>query len=96
MRREEEERRKTEKLKITSYFVKKESSNPSDRLEKVYRFMPFEPKPNMTIAPLCRRSDLINMTEDEHNEYIHKLDEQMLYRTDDDTVRRFRIESNLF
>jgi hypothetical protein len=36
--------------------------------------MPFEPKPNMTIAPLTRRQDLINMTDEQHEEFMQNLD----------------------
>lgn len=39
--------------------------------------MPFQPKPNMYIAPLCRRQDVLAMTEEEHEEYIRTLDEAL-------------------
>ena len=44
---------------------------------KMHRFMPFEPKPNMKIAPLCRRFDVACMDEEEHDEFIRKLDEEL-------------------
>ena len=39
--------------------------------------MPFQPKPNMSIAPTSRRSDLMNMNEEERREFLDKLDNEM-------------------
>jgi hypothetical protein len=87
LRKEEEERRKIEKLKITTYFVKKETSvskangqgddSNSNNNIKNLRFMPFQPKPNMTIAPVCRRPDLVHMDETERDEWLKRIGQEL-------------------
>ena len=43
--------------------------------------MPFQPKENMTIAPVCRRDDIIKMTDEERKEFIKKIDDLVLNDT---------------
>lgn len=43
--------------------------------------MPFQPKENMIIAPICRRIDIINMGNEERDEFIEALDKLILKDT---------------
>ena len=47
--------------------------------------MPFQPKENMRIAPMIRRLDIANMTQDERQDFICKLDET-IYTSNTDEV----------
>lgn len=49
-----------------------------DETQKGLRFMPFQPKENMLIAPVCRRTDFLNMSSQEKEEFMRKLEEYIL------------------
>lgn len=86
LKEDEEKRRKAEKIKnqFASYFIKKEiQSNSSLGDEnKMYRFMPFQLKENMIVAPLCRRTDILNMNEEQRSDFISKLDHYIQFPED--------------
>ena len=37
--------------------------------------MPFQLKANMFLAPICRRNDVLNMTAEQKEEFIQKIDD---------------------
>ena len=44
----------------------------------MYRFMPFQLKENMSVAPICRREDFARMTSEEREQFIQNLDNLIL------------------
>jgi hypothetical protein len=52
--------------------------------------MPFQPKENMKIAPICRRVDLANMSQGERQDFFCKFDEIIFTKnTDEVNILRF-------
>jgi hypothetical protein len=80
LKKEEDERLKIEKLKssFTSYFIKKENNEATYKENcKNLRFMPFQPMPNMQIAPISRRNDILLLDDEEREEFYKKLDKEI-------------------
>ena len=46
--------------------------------------MPFQPKENMKIAPVCRRLDIVNMNREERQNFFCKLDEIIFYKNNEE------------
>lgn len=46
-----------------------------ESLQQKTRFMPFQPKENMTIAPVCRRDDFLKMNQQEKTDFMKKIDD---------------------
>lgn len=57
--------------------------------------MPFQPKENMIIAPICRRNDLIQMSNEDHEAFLKNLDESILNQVSY-TIYRKRIFFGIF
>ena len=93
LRDEEEKKRKAEKAKsqFVSFFIKKSSPGKTHADEQqqhlvragLLRFMPFQPRENMTLAPLCRRADLARMSSEEREAFIKQLDQHILDQSHD-------------
>ncbi len=85
-REEEEKRKKADMAKnqFKSYFIKKDHPNLGEMIKeenKNYRFMPFQPKENMTIAPISFRKDFLLMNHDERAEFYKSIDESVFQDT---------------
>lgn len=85
-KRKEEEKQKEEtltvktKMQFESYFIKKETKNKDQEQTaaiKSSRFMPFQLKANMSLAPQIRRTDCLNMNDDQRAEFIAKIDKEL-------------------
>lgn len=79
LKEEEEKRRKADKVKsqFASFFIKKDmpQTNQTDREEfKNLRFMPFQLKENMHLAPICRHIEFSKMNQEQREEFIMNLD----------------------
>lgn len=92
---EEEKNRKAEKVKahFESFFVKKESpkkpsSDVAESGKSAHRFMQFQPKEHMTIAPICRRIDVTKMNDDDRLKFQTDLESLLLKKNDDDGDER--------
>lgn len=65
------------KMQFESYFIKKEGSSKEEATDKTSRFMPFQLKENMSLAPQIRRTDCLNMNEEQRAEFLSKLDKDL-------------------
>ena len=85
-KRKEEEKQKEEtltvktKMQFESYFIKKEIRNKDQEQAAAFkssRFMPFQLKGNMSLASTIRRTDCLNMNDEQRAEFIAKLDKEL-------------------
>ena len=67
-------------MQFESYFIKKETKSKDQEQTasvKLSRFMPFQLKENMSLAPQIRRTDCLNMNDDQRAEFIANLDKEL-------------------
>jgi len=75
LKEEEEKRRKADlaKNQFAKFFIKIDTPKTNENADqKMYRFMSFQLKENMSLAPVTRREDIMNMLD--RSEFIHNLD----------------------
>ncbi|RMZ98226.1 Chromatin assembly factor 1 subunit A [Brachionus plicatilis] len=81
LREEEEKKQKEEKVKnqFISFFIKKETpANEKSEDTRNLRFMPFQLKENMTVAPSIRRNDFADMNDEQREFFFRNLDKIIL------------------
>ena len=57
--------------------------------QKMYRFMPFQLKENMIMAPICRRTDILNMNEEQRADFISRLDHYIQFPEDSEPTATY-------